>query len=123
MENEKLLDEMIWACAKGEITVPDAAKKCELSYQQFYKRLRHNAEAYMLFREKVSRRKAPLVADTSRRMYEGARDHDLEYERRLASIMARYRAKSGLALKERLARAMGLTYGYYVAFTDGYCRL
>lgn len=120
-DKPKNLDEMIWACAKGEIPSVEAAKRCGMEYQKFYKQLRRNVEAYALFREKVSRRKTPLVTDFSRRVFK--REHDFEYESHLAMVMAQYQAKCKLALKERLARDMGLSYGYYVAFSDGYGRV
>ena len=121
MNDSKLLDEMIWACANGELPSIECARRCGLTYQQFYKRLRTHKEAYIVFREKTSRRKAPLIADCGRSRFNY--DHENDYQRHLLAVMKQYKNKSKLALKELLAKEMGLSFGYYVAFTDGYCRL
>ena len=112
-EDKKLVNELVWKVANGEIPSVEAAKQCGLSYQVFYKRLRKNKEAFAVFREKVSKRKRPLV--NHQYNYEYKRDSDFNYAERLEKVMAEYHGKCKLADKEIQAKALGMSYGYYSA--------
>lgn len=112
-EDKNLVNELVWKVANGEIPSVEAAKQCGLSYQVFYKRLRKNKEAFAVFREKVSKRKKPLVEHKYNNEYK--RDSDFNYAERLEKVMAEYHGKCKLADKEKQAKALGMSYGYYSA--------
>lgn len=119
--DRELLNELIWKVANGEMRSTVAAKQCGLSYQVFYKRLRKNKEAFALFREKVSKRKKPLVEHQYNIKFE--RDSDVSYMERVKKTMNEYHNKCNIADKVAQARAMGVSYGYYVAMSTGLGRL
>ena len=112
-EDKKLVNELVWKVANGEIPSVEAAKQCGLSYQVFYKRLRKNKEAFAVFREKVSKRKKPLVNHQYNNEYK--RDSDFNYAERLKKVMNEYHNKCNIADKVAHARALGMSYGYYSA--------
>lgn len=112
-EDKELLDKMIWKVANGEIKSGEAAEICGMKYPIFYKRLRKNKEAFAVFREKVSKRKKPLVEHQYNNEYK--RDSDFNYAERLEKVMAEYHGKCKLADKEKQAKALGMSYGYYSA--------
>jgi hypothetical protein len=116
-EDKELLDKMIWKVANGEIKSGEAAEICGMKYPIFYKRLRKNKEAFAVFREKVSKRKKPLVEHKYN--YEYKRDSNITYEERVAKVMADYHDKCKLPDKARKARALGMSYGYYSALVNG----
>ena len=120
-EDKKLVNELVWKVANGEMRSSEAAKQCGLSYQVFYKRLRKNKEAFAMFREKVSKRTRPLV--DHKYNYEFKRDSDVSYMERVKKTMDEYHNKCKLADKVAQARAMGVSYGYYVAMSAGLGRL
>ena len=107
----KNLEEMKWACARGEIATRDAAKELGISKD----------EACFAEFQRHKFKRAP--AKTKRTFQDMMRDKDLWADKQIKAVMKKYQDKSKLALKELLAKEMGLSYGYYVAFTDGYCRL
>lgn len=112
-EDKELLDKMIWKVANGEIKSGEAAEICGMKYPIFYKRLRKNKEAFAVFRAKVSKRKKPLVEHKYNSEYK--RDSDFNYAERLEKVMAEYHGKCKLADKEKQAKALGMSYGYYSA--------
>jgi hypothetical protein len=120
-EDKNLVNELVWKVANGEIPSVEAAKQCGLSYQVFYKRLRKNREAFAVFREKVSKRKRPLI--DHKYNYQFKRDSDDTRAERLAKVMNEYHDKCKLADKEIQAKKLGMSYGQYVAFADGLGRL
>ena len=120
-DNQDKLTEMIWKVANGEIPSKKAAEICGLNYHVFYKRLRKNVEAYMVFRKKVSKRTKPLVENKYNSKYK--RDSDETKALRLKKTMDSYHAKSKIADKVAQAKAKGLSYGYYMAMVNGYGRL
>ena len=120
-EDKNLVNELVWKVANGEIPSVEAAKQCGLSYQVFYKRLRKNKEAFAVFREKVSKRKRPLI--DHKYNYEFKRDSDIARAERLEKVMAEYHGKCKLADKEIQAKKLGMSYGQYVAFAEGLGRL
>jgi hypothetical protein len=121
LEDKNLVNELVWKVANGEIPSVEAAKQCGLSYQVFYKRLRKNREAFAVFREKVSKRKRPLV--DHKYNYQFKRDSDDTRAERLAKVMNEYYEKCKLADKEIQAKKLGMSYGQYVAFAEGYGRI
>ena len=116
----KNLEEMKWACARGEIATRDAAKELGISLSTFRKRIVKDEACFAEFQRHKFKR-AP--AKTKRTFQDMMRDKDLWADKQIKAVMKKYQDKSKLALKELLAKEMGLSYGYYVAFTDGYCRL
>lgn len=120
-EDKELLDKMIWKVANGEIKSGEAAEICGMKYPIFYKRLRKNKEAFAVFREKVSKRKKPLVEHQYNIKFE--RDSDVSYMERVKKTMNKYHNKCNIADKVAQARAMGVSYGYYVAMSAGLGRL
>jgi hypothetical protein len=113
LEDKNLVNELVWKVANGEIPSVEAAKQCGLSYQVFYKRLRKNKEAFAVFREKVSKRKRPLVEHQYNIKFE--RDSDVSYMERVKKTMNEYHSKCNIADKVAQARALGMSYGYYSA--------
>ena len=120
-ENKELVTKMVWQVANGEVKSKKAAEICGISYTKFYKRLRSNEEAYKVFRKKVSRRKKPLV--NHQYNYEYKRDSDFNYAERLKKVMDEYHGKCKIADKVAQARAMGVSYGRYMAMCAGLGRL
>lgn len=119
--DRELLNDLIWKVANGEMRSTVAAKKCGLSYQVFYKRLRKNKEAFAVFRDKVSKRKKPLIDNKYNYKYE--RDSDISYRERVKKVMDEYHDKCRIADKVAQAKAMGVSYGYYIAMSAGIGRL
>ena len=120
-EDKNLVNELVWKVANGEIPSVEAAKRCGLSYQVFYKRLRKNKDAFAVFRVKVSKRKKPLV--DHKYNYEFKRDSDVSYMERVKKTMDEYHNKCKLADKEVQAKSLGMSYGYYSALINGLGRL
>ena len=120
-DNQDKLTEMIWKVANGEIPSKKAAEICGLNYPVFYKRLRKNKEAFKVFRKKVSKRKKPLVEHKYNSNFK--RDSDITKMERLKKVMTEYHKKSKIADKVAQAKAMGVSYGYYMAMVSGFGRL
>lgn len=119
--DRELLNDLIWKVANGEMRSTVAAKKCGLTYQGFYKHLRKNKEAFAVFRDKVSKRKKPLIDNKYNYKYE--RDSDISYRERVKKVMDEYHDKCRIADKVAQAKAMGVSYGYYIAMSAGIGRL
>jgi len=111
LEKPEQFEEMMWECAKGNISTEDAAKRCGMKRDTFYSWLRKNEEAYQIYKKNNPIRKKSVTP--SKRYY--AREFELEQERRAKEVMAEYHAKCKIADKVSRARALGMSYGYYSA--------
>ena len=114
-------EEMKWSCACGEIATNDAAKMCGLARSTFYAWLRQDKEAFAEYQRNNSTRIKPVMSADSWR--NRIRTEELETKRRCEDIMATYHKKSKIDVKLKMARALGMSYGQYVAFAEGYGRL
>jgi transposase len=121
LEKPEQFDEMMWECAKGNISTEDAAKKCGMKLETFYSWLRKNNEAYALFRQNVgTRQKSVMPVDLFDKL---ERKRELLKERKAQETMKKYGSKSHINIKVQMAKAMGMSYGQYVAFADGLGKL
>jgi phage antirepressor YoqD-like protein len=113
LEKPEQFEDMMWECAKGNISTEDAAKKCGMKLATFYSWLRKDEEAYALFRKNVpNRHKSVMPVDLWRNRM---REKELEQKRKAEEVMSKYHAKCKIADKVAQARALGMSYGYYSA--------
>jgi transposase len=111
----------MWECARGNISTEDAAKRCGMKLTTFYSWLRKDKEAYALFRQNVgTRQKSVMPVDLFDKL---ERKRELLKERKAQETMKKYGSKSHINIKVQMAKAMGMSYGQYVAFADGLGKL
>lgn len=121
LEKPKQFEDMMWECAKGNISTEDAAKRCGVKTETFYSWLRKDKEAYALFRKNIgSRKKSTMPVDLFDKL---ERKRKLEKERKSRETMSKYGKKSHINIKVQMANAMGMSYGRYIAFAEGLDRL
>jgi transposase len=119
MDTERL-EQLKWACARGEIATRDAAKELGVSLSTFRKRIVKDEACFAEFQQHKFKR-AP--AKTKRTFQDMMRDKDLWADKQIKAIMKKYQDKSKLASKAAIARSMGLSYGQYIAMCAGAGRL
>jgi transposase len=121
LEKPEQFEDMMWECAKGNISTEDAAKKCGMKLATFYSWLRKDKEAYALFRQNVgNRQKSTVPVDIFDKVEQKRK---LMEKRKLQETMKKYGSKSHINIKVQMAKAMGMSYGQYVAFADGLGKL
>jgi hypothetical protein len=118
MDKEEL-EKLKWACARGEIATRDAAVKLGMPFSTFYKKIRDDVECYAVYRSNIGKRKLPETPVPIR----GGREHEYKVEKRSKQIMSGYRAKSKIVDRLAEAKNLGMSYGQYVAYTDGVGRI
>jgi phage antirepressor YoqD-like protein len=122
LEKPEQFEDMMWECARGNISTEDAAKKCGMKLATFYSWLRKDEEAYAVYKKNIRYRKKSVMPTECWRSKN--KKDELEMVRHKREVMAEYTKKSQVSLKARLARALGMSYGYYVALVvDGMGRL
>jgi transposase len=121
LEKPEQFEDTMWECARGNISTEDAAKRCGMKLTTFYSWLRKDKEAYALFRQNVgNRQKSTVPVDIFDKVEQKRK---LMEKRKLQETMKKYGSKSHVDLKVKMAKAMGMSYGQYVAFADGLGKL
>jgi hypothetical protein len=111
-------------CIQGKMTTRDAAFECGWKLSTFYKSIKNDKEAYMVFLSNmVWRDRLKTIHTDEREMaHRNKRRIEQKEECRLAEVMARYHSKT-LEAKAKVAKQLGISYGKFMALARGLGRL
>jgi hypothetical protein len=107
-------------CIAGELTTIDAAFECGMSASGFYRRIRSDATAYIMFLSNTVKRSQlkPLHKSPDENIAKCRQKAERKEKEHYEKVMKQYKSKK-IASMEQRAREMGVSYGYYVAMMKG----